>query len=206
MNDVEYEALEAQWMPLLRKFAAWPVPGMDADDIMQELRIILLRSQERYDTGKHTKFITFLFTSCLNKMLKLLRDSGHGSDPYMKYVPAHAVFPVCEGEHTALDGSCGNAWCTAPELQRFGYETEGLSDLDLVHLFGNVSDDAKWLIGLIARESVTTWDQDKDAAEFHHKKVTKRPWSRSKASRIMGANRVKRGLNELKVVLKGGLS
>lgn len=193
MNDAEYVALEEQWAPLLRKFAGWAVPGMDHEDIMQELRIILLRSQERYNTGKHTKFITFFYTACLNKMLKLLRDSGMGGAPRQKWVPPYQIFSMCEGDHQ--NDRCDNVWCTASALEAGSHEAHGLSDLDLVNLFGGMSDDAKWLIGLIARESVTTGDQDKSLR-----------WSKSSAVKAMGRKRFKQGINELKVVLKGGLS
>ena len=192
MNDAEYEALEAQWTPLLSRFASWSVPGMDHEDIMQELRIILLRSQERYDAGKHTKFITFFYTACLNKMLKLLRDSGMGSAPRQKWVPPNQIFPMCEGDHRG--GRCDSSYCTASGLES-SREAGGLSDLDLIHLFGNVSEDAKWLIGLIAREPVTTASQGKNPR-----------WSKSKVIKVMGHKRFKQGIEELKVVLKGGLS
>ncbi len=192
MNDAEYQVLEEQWTPLLIKFAGWQVPGMDHEDIMQELRIILLRSQERYDAGKHTKFITFLYTALLNRMLKLLRDSGTGSEPRQKWIPPYQVFPMCTGDHRG--GRCDSSYCTSAAFE-YAHETGALSDLDLVNLFGDVSTDAKWLIGLIARESVTTANQDKDPR-----------WSKSTAIKVMGRKRFKQGIEELKVVLRGGLS
>ena len=214
MGDVDYEALEAQWTPLLQKFASWPIPGMDRDDIMQEMRIVLLNCRRLYDKNKNIKFMTLLYGSCLKIMLNLLRDSGSGSKPYMKYVPASMLLPLCEGEHKSGAGTCDNDWCTAPELKRVEHEAEGLSDLDLVTLFGGMSDDAKWLIGLITREKITTWTQDRESAELHRKspdaKVTfKSEWNESprrRANKMMGADTVRRGLSEIKLVLRGDIS
>lgn len=207
MNDSDYELLETQYTPLMRKFARWPVFGMDSDDIMQELRITLLKCQRKYEVDKNLKFMTLFYGSCLNRMLDLLRNSGGGSAPSKKWPPANKIFPLCNGEHK--NGECGSGWCTGYELRHAADEAEGLSDLDLVNLFGGMSDDAKWLIGLITRENITTWTQDESAAELHKKSsevkgMFKRPWSRRRASKMMGADQVKRGLAELKLVLRGG--
>jgi len=193
MNDVEYAELEAQWIPLLNKFARWPIAGMSREDIMQEMRIILLKSRRRFDKSNNTKFITFFYTACLNKMLKLLRDNGMGAEPRQKWVPPYQTFPLCDGEHRG--GECGSGWCTGYEFKQVEVETEGLSDLDLLNLFGNMSDDAKWLIGLITREPVLCNAQGKNSR-----------WGKSMATQAMGHKRFKRGMNELKVILKGGLS
>ena len=184
MNSVEYETLEAQWTPFLKKFAGWAIPGMDSEDIMQEMRIVLFKCQRKYeaDPEKHTKFITLLYGSCLNIMLNLLRDSGGGSKPYMKYVPTNKPFPLCEGEHPN-DGQCENSWCTAPgsRLFRQPVQPSGLAWSDLLK---GASDDARWL------------------ADF----AIKGRWSKADAEKILGEERVKNGLKELRVVIKGGLS
>ena len=62
MDNAEYGTLEAQWEPLMRKFAGWSVPNMDFEDIMQEMRIVLIKSQRRFNKSKNTKFITFFYT------------------------------------------------------------------------------------------------------------------------------------------------
>jgi len=207
MDDAEYNLLEAQYTPLMRKFAKWPVQGLDYDDIMQELRITLLKCQRKYEGDKNIKFVTLFYGSCLNRMLDLLRNSGGGSVPSQKWVPASKIFPLCDGEHRS--GECGNSWCTGYELAQAAYKAEGLSDLDLVTLFGGMSDDAKWLIGLITREHITTRTQDSEAAELHDKATFKREWNESprrRANKMMGADAVRRGLDELKLVLRGGIS
>ena len=213
MDDAEYAELEAQWTPLLHKFAGWPIAGMDREDIMQEMRIVLLNCQRLYNKDKNIKFMTLLYGSCLKIMLNLLRDSGSGSKPYMKYVPASMLLPLCEGEHSLAE-TCENWWCTAQELKNVERKAEGLSDLDLVTLFGHMSNDAKWLIGLITREKITTWTQDKESVELHRRssnaKITfKSGWNESprrRANKMMGADAVRRGLDELKLALRGGVS
>ena len=99
-----------------------------------------------------------------------------------------------------------------------GSPLEGLEDLgqpspepelDLPRLFAHASDDTKWLIGLIIREEITTWDQDRESADRHSLLTFKSEWNenpRRRANKDMGVDAVRRGLNELKVVLRGGLA
>lgn len=183
MNDAEYAELETQWEPLMRKFASWSVPNMDYEDIMQEMRIVLFKSQRRFDKSKNTKLITFFYMVFLNRVLGLLRDSGSGSKPYMKYVPASMVFPLCEGGH-GEGGTCENLWCTALAVQRLGQEDRRLSDLSLSQAFDGVSNDAKRLANLIIKDR----------------------WSATEVKKIMGTKRAKEGIAELKLVLRGGIS
>lgn len=67
--DMKYEELEQQFAPLLAKFAGWNI-GMEREDLLQELRIILLKAQRRYDPNKG-KFMTYLYRSLLNRVLRL---------------------------------------------------------------------------------------------------------------------------------------
>ena len=69
-GDLTYEALETQWMPLLRMFARWRI-GMEHEDLLQELRIILFNAQGKYDPGRGVAFKTYLFRALLNRALKL---------------------------------------------------------------------------------------------------------------------------------------
>ncbi len=69
------------------------------------------------------------------------------------------------------------------------------SELDLPRLLGHVSDDAKWIAGLIVNSRITYSNQ-----MGHYS------WGRPKITKIIGEERVKNGLKELKAVLKGGLS
>ncbi len=185
MNDSEYEALEAQWTPLLRKFARWAIPGMDSEDIMQELRIVLLKCQRKYDADetKQTKFITLLYGSCLNIMLNLLRDRGMGLKPYLKYVPEWAISSICEGEHGGV--RCDNLRCTASQMRGDEPKVQNLNDPIILSLLEHASNDARWLAGLILRDK----------------------WSIPEVKKRIGKERVEKGIKELKVMLKtGGLS
>ncbi len=174
MNDFEYEALERQWAPLLRRFASWRIPGMDYDDIMQEMRIVLLKARQGYDEGKHTKFITFLYTSCLNTALKLFYKAGEGAHPRKSTVPQSVVDPLCGGDHG--DGEAC-PWCAR---QRDLYARD---DLNMIDLLSNASPEAKAIAGLIIGGN-----------------TSRRAWSDAGMTR----RQITDGANELKALLKGG--
>lgn len=70
ISSIPFETLEKQWTPLLHKFARWHIPGFTRDDLLQELRIVLLEAKQKYDADKGS-FKTFLFRNCLNHMLNL---------------------------------------------------------------------------------------------------------------------------------------
>ena len=65
-RSLTYEELEQQWSPLLHKFANWKF-GMDEEDILQELRIVLWKAQRQYDPTWGVKFITYLYRALLHK-------------------------------------------------------------------------------------------------------------------------------------------
>ena len=134
-----YEELESQWLPLLRKFA-WQIPGMDHDDVMQEMRIVLFNAKRRYDQGKNTKFLTFLYVSCLNTALKLLYKAGGGKKPRKSTVPQSLIEPLCDGEHG--DGvSC--SWCAAQS------GVLATDDLSMIDLLSGATLEARTIAGLI---------------------------------------------------------
>ena len=95
----DFEDLERQWAPLLRKFARWRIPGMEQSDIMQEMRIVLFNARRSYDDSKNAKFSTFLYTSCLNTALKLFYRAGEGAKPRKGTIPRSLVDPLCPGDH-----------------------------------------------------------------------------------------------------------
>ena len=84
-----------------------------------------------------------------------------------------------------------------------GSPLEGLEDfdqpspdpeLDIPRMLAHVSDDAKWIAGLIIGTELTYTDQKSFA------------WGRPEITAVIGEKRVKNGIKELKVVLKGGFS
>ena len=92
--DVPYQELERQWTPLLRIFARWRI-GMEEEDLMQEMRIVLLKAQASYEPDSGATFKTYLFRSLLNRALKLRKMvNGTASRiPPSAYVPIDDVRP-----------------------------------------------------------------------------------------------------------------
>lgn len=55
------ELLLTQYAPLISQFVARSnIPGFDKDDLRQEFRLALLDAIVRFDSGKETRFITYL--------------------------------------------------------------------------------------------------------------------------------------------------
>ncbi len=135
-----YEKLERQWSPLLNKFASWRIPGMDRDDLMQEMRIVLFNAEKNYKPVGRAKFLTFLYTACLNTALKLLYKAGGGSRPRKSTVPQALIDPLCDGEHG--DGvAC--SWCAAQQ------GVLATDDLSVVDLLSGSTLEARTVAGLI---------------------------------------------------------
>lgn len=74
-REIPYEALESQWTPLLNRFARWGIAGIEREDLLQELRVVLWKAQQGYDPSQGVSFMTYLYTSCLHQMLNLRRRS-----------------------------------------------------------------------------------------------------------------------------------
>ena len=174
MTDFEYEALERQWTPMLRKFASWRIPGMDYADIMQEMRIVLTKAQQRYDSGKKAKFITFLYTSCLNTALKLLYKAGNGMHPRKSTIPPALTDTLCDGDHG--DG----VRCLLCASQQ---DLSVNDDLSMIDLLSGASPEAKAIAGLVL-----------------YGNTSRRSWGDAGLTR----RQITDGTNELKVLLKGG--
>ncbi len=67
-------------------------------------------------------------------------------------------------------------------------------ELDVPRLLAHVSDDAKWIAGLIITSRLTYGDQKNFA------------WGRPDITKAIGKERVTNAIKELKVVIRGGLS
>ncbi len=78
-------------------------------------------------------------------------------------------------------------------LENFG-QPHPDPELDVPHLLAHVSADAKWIAGLIVGSKLGYADQ---------KNFT---WGKAKLTKIIGKERMKNGIKELKVALRGGLS
>ncbi len=170
----DYKRLEEQWSSLLRKFASWRIPGMDYDDVMQEMRVVLFNADRNYDPGKNAKFITFLYTSCLNTALKLLYKAGGGSKPRKATVPQSITDPLCDGDH---GDSIACSWCAAQQ------NLMAVDDMSMVDLLSNASAEAQTIAGLVLSGN-----------------GSRRAWSDFGLTRMQ----ITSGTRELKTLLKGG--
>jgi len=139
---IDFRALETQWTPLLRKFASWRIPGMEYEDIMQEMRIVLFNVQRNYDQTKNTKFLTFLYASFLNTALKLLYKSGEGCKPRKGTIPQGIINPLCDGKH---DEGVGCSWCMAQQSMSV------VDDVSMIDLLSHASYEAQAIAGFIIR-------------------------------------------------------
>ena len=147
-RSMSYEQLEEQWQPLLRKFASWAIPGMGFEDIMQEMRIVLYKTQQNFNPRKRVKFITFLYRALLNRALQLLHVAGSGSNPRQRTVPPGAVMPMCTGYHEDVQHRHRCFICSDPV---FAVQV----DTELTELLAGASPSAVAVGQLIARGNAT---------------------------------------------------
>ena len=88
---MSFTDLEAQWKPLINKFSyKYYVPGLDVEDIAQELRVVLLKAQRTYNPDKGAKFITYLYKMFDSRIKNILRDTQGRK----KHIPQGLVSPL----------------------------------------------------------------------------------------------------------------
>ena len=88
---MSFTGLEAQWKPLINKFSyKYVIPGQDAEDIAQELRVVLLKAQRTYDPDKGIKFITYLYKMFDSRIKNIWRDTQGRK----KHVPHGLISPL----------------------------------------------------------------------------------------------------------------
>lgn len=141
-SDFAYEALEKQWMPLLRMFANWRI-GMESEDLLQELRIILFNAQGKYDPDRGVAFKTYLFRALLNRVLKLRQQ--------INAVKAR----VPPGMHVPLDGAPEPAAEDEVGLLEVlsGIQHDGVRELATLIVRGENTPTTRKLRGLAPRET-----------------------------------------------------
>lgn len=169
-NQMSYEELEQQWGGMLHRFT-WDIDGMDRNDVLQELRIVLMLAQKQYDPTRGCAFSTYLWRSCLNKVGKL----RHQVRNVKKRVPARMVVSLCEGDHGGTDDSSCCSTCL--ELPRC------IDNVEILELLTGAAKEVRVLAGLILRGE-----------------RTRRSWKQ----RGLTSEQIKRGVNGLKSLLKGG--
>jgi DNA-directed RNA polymerase specialized sigma24 family protein len=140
-----YEELETQWAPMLHRFARWNIPGKDYDDLLQEMRIVLFKSQQTYDPKKGAKFITFLWRGCLNRIRKI-RHQAIGT---LKAIPQDKLVGLCDGDHAPTESPyC--PWCKRLPI------TE--DDVEVFELLEGAPREAQWLAGLVLYGESNRWE------------------------------------------------
>ncbi|MEK0326872.1 MAG: sigma factor, partial [Nitrosopumilus sp.] len=73
-ND-SFEILDKKYKPLMHKFNNhYKIPGYETDDIIQELRLSLLRAQQLYNPTREVSFMTYLYKAFDYKMKLLYRN------------------------------------------------------------------------------------------------------------------------------------
>ena len=73
-HSLSFEMLDLKFKPLMHSFDnKYRIPGYDTDDIIQELRLSLLRAQQLYDPDRKVSFMTYLYTAFNFKMRLLYR-------------------------------------------------------------------------------------------------------------------------------------
>ena len=170
----EYDKLEDQWAPLLRKFASWRIPGMAYDDVMQEMRIVLFNAGRSYRPGGNAKFSTFLYTACLNTALKLLYKAGGGLRPRKSTVPQALIDPLCGGDH-GDDVAC--QWCATQ------HGVLATDDLSMINLLSDATLETRAVADLILAG-----------------KTSRRSWADSGLTK----GQIHDGATELKTLLREG--
>lgn len=146
-KQMSYEALEKQWGGMLRRFI-WNIPGMDREDVLQELRIVLMLAQQRYDPDRGCAFSTYLWRACVNKVGKLL----YKTKEVKKRIPAWMIISLCEGDHSTSEST----YCpSCLELPWY------LDDVEVLDLMTGESQEVQMLAGLILRGESTrkSWEQ-----------------------------------------------
>lgn len=78
--------LITQWTPKIYKMLQrYPVYGHEYEDLVQELKMVILRCDKKFDAGRGASFHTYLHRALLNKILQL-RNRQHKIIPI--YTPA----------------------------------------------------------------------------------------------------------------------
>jgi len=146
-SEMSYPELETQWLGMLRRFT-WNIDGMDSEDVLQELRIVLMLAQKKYDPTLGYAFSTYLWRACLNRVGKLLYQTRE----VKRRVPVRLIFPLCEGEHGGEDrkGYCSTC------LGLPSYH----DDMEIMELLSDAPQEVLMVAGLVLRGEDTrrSWE------------------------------------------------
>jgi len=75
VKELPFEFLDKKYKPLMHKFDnRYVIPGYDTDDIIQELRMSMVKAQKEYSPNRGAEFGTFLYNVFNNRMRGIYRD------------------------------------------------------------------------------------------------------------------------------------
>ncbi len=145
-HKVSFEILDIKFKPLMHKFSnQYKIPGYDTDDIIQELRLSLLRAQQLYNPLRGVSFMTYLYRAFDHKMKLLYRNvQGRKKD-----IPQNRISYIHE-EHVMEPSIIDENLDTAELLAGLGKEAKKLSEQILQ---GNIHHKG-WLAAGLSREEI----------------------------------------------------
>ena len=141
-----FEILDKKYKPLMHKFNNhYKIPGYETDDIIQELRLSLLRAQQLYNPTREVSFMTYLYKAFDYKMKLLYRNvQGRKKD-----IPVNRISYIHE-EHVMEPSVIDDNLDTAEILAGLGKEARKLSEQILE---GNINHKG-WLAAGLSREEI----------------------------------------------------
>lgn len=139
VKSMSYIELEEQWGGMLHKFAQWKVPGLEYDDVKQELRIVLYKAQQKYNSKFNASFTTYIYRAFLNKVRKL-EDRTNA----LKRIPMNSLLPLCDSGHDE------GVWCLTCTYPPMAYD-----DTELLDLLGHASPEAQQIAVMSLRGETT---------------------------------------------------
>lgn len=150
MIDEPFESFEKRWKKLTRRFT-WKLPGMDEEDVRQELRVALFKAYESFDSSKG-KLNTYLWRALSNTVGNLrAKTQRRKRSSTVEVVPLDSVL-----------GKRGEP----------SYRVQFTADLDLDNLLAKAPQAAKKLAKLIiSDESKATIEQKLTRRELEQGKA-----------------------------------
>lgn len=147
-----FETLDTKYKPLMHSFDnRYKIPGYDTDDVIQELRLSLLRAQQLFNPSREVSFMTYLYTAFDFKM-KLLYRTVQGRK---KDIPVNRIQYIHE-ENTIEPFTIDSNLDTVELLAGLGKEAKRLSEQILR---GN-ADYKGWLAAGLSEEEIEHGTQE----------------------------------------------
>ena len=147
------EDLLRQVEPVLGQYSGWIVPGLDPEDILQELRVVAWKCHAGWD-GQQASFINYLMKACNHRMAELARYSRRHQQPVQRLrcrTCAETRAPRGRGGRCRCGGTTWAAETSEHNLVSLSVLEEDriadavAQDVDLELLLGSLGPDAEEL-------------------------------------------------------------